>query len=410
MDRRHTSPELADRVIALRNEGKLLKEVSAETGVPIATCADICRRAAARGEMGFKPVLDGFKITKTTERTDKHGDFGGRSVTQTAAPGEKFEVPEGLAITGVSALLDQDDNVTRKWVLTRKAHSGDIDPAAYAERMEAAFADFKPYAWPQPAIPHEYVDQLQVYPWADPHFGMFAWKGDTGQNWDLKIARRAVHDVFSKVIARSPYTRRALLIIGGDILHADNGKNTTTAGTFQDVDGRFSKVVDMAGETAVDNINLLLQHHEEVEVIVLPGNHDETSFYAITMFLRAWFRNEPRVTIDRSPNPLRYREFGKVMLGMTHGHKAKASRMPLLMAADNREMWGRTKFPYAHTFHVHHASKDQDEDGGVWIETHRIIAPQDAWHYAEGYRSGRGLVSITYDPERGEVGRATETL
>ena len=276
--------------------------------------------------------------------------------------------------------------------------------------MEEAFADFTPAATITPVPSHDFIDQLTFYPWADPHFGMFAWKGDTGKNWDLKLAVAAVKDVFSKVVARSLRTSKALLLIGGDILHADDQAERTSSGHQLDVDGRFPKVVDTAGETAAWCVSLLLMNHEEVEVIILPGNHDETSFYAITMFLRAWFRNEPRVTIDRSASPIRYREFGKVMLGMTHGHKAKAKRLPLMMAADERVMWGRTKFKYGHTFHVHHASKDQDEDGGVLIETHRIIAPPDAWHYAMGYRSGRGLQSITYDRDRGEVGRSVETL
>ena len=42
------------------------------------------------------------------------------------------------------------------------------------------------------------------------------------------------------------------------------------------------------------------------------------------MFMRAWFHNEPRVTVDRSASPIRFREYGQVMLGMTHGHLTKS--------------------------------------------------------------------------------------
>ncbi len=387
-----------DEIVSRRAAGEYQMAIAAAVGVALSTVNLYCQRAAREGKLGTRPVLDGFEITKITSKDED----GNSVVTKPASDNLQDKIPEGHIVERTTLKVGDD------WYKTKRVTT--VDPEEYAARMEEAFAAFAPAAPVTPTPGGGFFNQLTLYPWADPHFGMFSWKGDTGKNWDLKLAVAAVRDVFTKVVDRSLRTSRALLLIGGDILHADDQAERTSSGHQLDVDGRFPKVVDTAGETAAWCVSLLLAHHQEVEVIVLPGNHDETSFYAITMFLRAWFRNEPRVKIDRSASPIRYREFGKVMLGMTHGHKAKAKRMPLLMAADEREMWGRTKYPYAHTFHVHHASKDQDEDGGVLVETHRIIAPADAWHYAMGYRSGRGLQSITYDRERGEVGRSVETL
>jgi hypothetical protein len=389
-----------DEIVSRRQAGEFQPAIAYAMGVSMATVNKYCQIAARQGKLGTRPVLDGFEITRITSKDED----GNSIVTKPAEDDSELQdkLLPGHIVERTTIKVGDD------WYKTKRVTT--VDPEEYAARMEGAFANFAPAAPITPVPSYDFVDQLTLYPWADPHFGMFAWRGDTGRNWDLKLAVAAVKDVFTKVVARSLPTSKATLLIGGDILHADDQAERTSSGHQLDVDGRFPKVVDAAGETAAWCVGLLLTHHEEVEVIVLPGNHDETSFYAITMFLRAWFRNEPRVTIDRSARPIRYREFGKVMLGMTHGHKAKAKRMPLLMAADEREMWGRTKYPYAHTFHVHHASKDLDEDGGVIVETHRVVAPADAWHYGQGYRSGRGLQSITYDRERGEVGRSVETL
>lgn len=388
----------AAEVIQRRRDGEIMPAIGVAMGISGSTVHRVLREAGLAGKLGFQPVIDGFNISKVTTKTED-----GSYITQKPdRKDEELVLPEGHILERTS------QKVGDSWYKTKRTTI--VDPEDYAARMEAAFADFKPAAQPLPIPEGQYADQLTFYPWADPHFGMFAWKGDTGKNWDLKLAVAAVKDTFTKLVAKSPKTKKALLLIGGDILHADNQAERTRSGHQLDVDGRFPKVVDTAGETAAWNISLMLTNHEEVEVIVLPGNHDENSFYAITMFLRAWFRNEPRVKVDRSSNPFRHREFGKVMLSMTHGHMAKAKRLPLIMAHDEREMWGRCTFTYGHMFHVHHASKDQDEDGGVLIETHRIVAPADAWHYAEGYRSGRSLQSILYDRERGEAGRSVETL
>ena len=397
MSKTFIGDDLVKQIVERRRAGEFQAKIAYELGIGVATVNKYCKEAALRGELGFQPVLDGFEITKITTKTDDG------YVTQKQDNSEQqLVIPEGHVLERTSQLVDGS------WYKTKLTTM--VDPADYATRLEAAFADFKPAAPIVPRPTSTIVNQLTLYPWADPHFGMFAWRGDTGQNWDLKLSVSAVLTTFQRVVARTPRSTKALLLIGGDILHANDQQERTRSGHQLDVDGRFPKVADMAAETAAVNVSLLLTHHDEVEVIILPGNHDETSFYAITMFLRAWFRNEPRVRIDRSPNPIRYREYGQNMLGMTHGHMAKPQRLPMMMAVDEREMWGRTKFKYGHTFHVHHSSKDVDEDGTVIVETHRVIAPGDAWHYAMGYRSGRGLQSITYDKERGEVGRSTETL
>jgi hypothetical protein len=222
----------------------------------------------------------------------------------------------------------------------------------------------------------------------------------------LKIGVETIRETFSQVVARTPPTKQAILLVGGDTLHADNNLNRTPqSGHALQVDGRHQKVILTACETIVANTDLCLSRHENVELIVIPGNHDETSAYPIAMFLHAWYRNEPRVKVDLSPSLFRFREFGKVMIGTTHGHTVKAKTMPALMAAREPEMWGRTKHRFVHTFHVHHASKTADEFGGCIAETHQIIAPQDAWHYGAGFLSGRSMQSICYDRERGEVAR-----
>ncbi len=84
------------------------------------------------------------------------------------------------------------------------------------------------------------------------------------------------------------------------------------------------------------------------------------------------------------------------------------AKMPGIMAHRRAEDWGQTSFRYVHTFHVHHASVI--EEGGVRAESHQAPTAQDAWHFGQGFLSGRSLCGIVYDRERGEVGRSTVAI
>ena len=359
-----------------------------------------------QSESGFNgtwPVLPGFAIKSTSTQMNADGDIEREWVQTTKAPGDQFEVPEGHDIKGVSALLDQNGRTIQQWVKTKESP---VNPHEIFKSLEQLFSEFQPAAPARPLSPHDFEEQLTPYPWSDPHFGLYAWGAEAAANWDLSTSVRVIRDTFEKVVARSVKTRKAILLVGGDTLHSNTNENRTAkSGNVLQVDGRYPKVFLTACETIVANTDLLLDHHAEVDLIVIPGNHDEEAAYAVAFFLHAWYRNEPRVSVDLSPSLFRFREFGKVMIGTTHGHTVKIKDMPAIMAARQAEMWGRTIHRYVHGFHVHHSSKALSEGGGCITETHQIIAPQDAWHFGAGFLSGRSMQSICYDPEHGEVAR-----
>ena len=102
-----------------------------------------------------------------------------------------------------------------------------------------------------------------------------------------------------------------------------------------------------------------------------------------------------------------FRQFGKTMLGFTHGHKAKLSSMAEVMAQYAPEMWGQTVHRYAHTFHTHHDAVT--ERGGVRMESHGIIPPLDTFAFGQGYFAGRTQKAILYDRAAGWRGEIVET-
>ena len=379
------------------------KEMGELLGINATSAAKRLETIERKKKIGDFTAADGFEIASITTRHDKSGTVVGKSIAQRHESGGPFQIPEGHVVKGVSSLLDADGNKRAEWIKTREG----VDPKKTYDDLVSLFSKFKPAARPRPMPQGKFEDQLVLYPFADPHFGLYVWGREASENWDLNKAVSVFLATFSRVVARTPKTNKALFLVGGDTMHADNSQNKTLAsGHPLQVDGRYPKVLATAAETLAKIVDLLLGAHQSVEIIVLPGNHDEHSAHALALCLKAWFRNERRVKVDDDPSLFRFREFGKVMIGTTHGHAAKPNEMPQIMAAREAAIWGRTEHRYIHTFHVHHNSKAISEHSGCLIETHRIIAPQDAWHWNEGYLSGRSLQSIAYDREHGEVSRA----
>lgn len=353
-------------------------------------------RAAERGLTAKAPVMPGFAIKSVAS---KDGDAW---VKQVKEHGEEYTVPDGHSVKGESALVDADGRVIQKWVKTRaEATARDI-----AEALKAAFADYEPAAQATPAPISAQEDLLTLIPCNDWHVGMFAWHRETDANWDLRKAEREIGNGIEDAIRRSPASGTAIVLGGGDLTHADNNDNRTArSGNQLDVDGRHQKVTGTAGRLMVRTIDAALAQNGRVIVRNLKGNHDEETAPSIAWFLAAWYRNEPRVHVDLDQSLFFYHQHGQVMIAGTHGHAAKLKDMPQIMAHRRAEMWGATRYRYAHGFHVHHQSKYATEGGGVIMESHQAPIPQDAWHYGEGFLSGRSLQTITYHARYGEIGR-----
>jgi hypothetical protein len=377
-------------------------------GITRSTVRHRLAHAAKRGLLGFDAILPGFQIHKTSEQRGPGGEIQKQWIQQKPESGDVFEVPPGHTIKGVSALLDAEGRKLAEWVKTKE---GAVDPKQFVIDLEAHFKNFTPAAPVRKAPTRDFVDQFTLYPFADPHYGLLTWAGETGKNWDLKQSVITMEETFCRVVERTGATKKALLLVGGDILHSQNHENVTAkSGHALQVDGRFPKVLLTACESIVRIADRVLDNHEEVEVIVIPGNHDPEAAYAVQFFLHAWYRHEDRMSVDLSTSLFRVREFGSVMLAFTHGHTIKMPQMPEVMAAREAEIWGRTKHRFVHGFHVHHKSGFTTTLGGCICESHEIMAPPDAWHFSKGYLAGRSQKSVTYHRDKGEVSRVTEAI
>jgi hypothetical protein len=314
--------------------------------------------------------------------------------------------PQGHTVKGVSTLY-VDGVLRSQWIKTK---AGETTLEEALEAIRGAFEDMRPSApIPAPDVLTD-DDHLTLYPLPDLHLGLYAWHGEAGENWDIQIAVERYRDTMHQVAACSPASGTAVVLGGGDYLHANTNDLRTNSGNVLDGDGRTDKVIDEAVKLAVFQVDLALQKHSSVIVRFLKGNHDEYASIAIVYALAAYYRNEPRVFVDKDPQPYWWHRFGRCLFGAAHGDRVKVADMPLIMANRVPRDWGETVHRFLHLFHIHHKTQHVFEHGGVIAESHQSPVAQDAYHFAHGYLSGRSMQSITYHRERGEVARNRVSL
>ena len=316
-------------------------------------------------------------------------------------------VPEGYKLRGTSTLIDGEGNMTARWIKTERSRERLIEDLK--EVVAELTEDVRGVAEPTPRGMVETVnDMCVVYPWGDPHLGMYAWAEEAGGDFDITIAERDLEEAMATLVERAPTSEVGILLNLGDFFHADNQSNMTTrSGHILDVDTRWSQTMKVGVRLMVKCIKQMLYKHAEVIVRNVRGNHDDHSAMALSLILDAYFENEPRVNIDTSPAEVWYYRFGKTLIGATHGDKIKPARLAGLMPFDRKEDWAASEYRYWYCGHVHHREERVNEESGVSVEFFRTLAERDVYAQSNGYRAGQDIRYIVLHREWGEIERHT---
>lgn len=241
---------------------------------------------------------------------------------------------------------------------------------------------------------------------ADLHVGKYAWAGETGEDYDCDIAADRLNEAVEVLAERAEMfgVDRCLYVMGNDLLQVDNEKNQTTRGTDVDTDTRYKRVFRRACELQIMAVNRLLELGP-VDVVVVPGNHDELAAFHAGEYLAAHFRLNSDVRVDNEPPLRKYYRYGRNLLGFTHGNNEKPAALPMIMASERPQDWSETISREFHCGHLHKRKATHyvptDTIEGVTVRILPSLSATDRWHHVKGYVGGmkacEGYLHHRYD-------------
>lgn len=312
-------------------------------------------------------------------------------------------VEDGYKLKGKSTLRDAGGNIVMEWVKTCEDTERKFEMVK--EAIQELTSEIEPIK-PIKCVSKDFNgDLMTVIPMGDPHIGLLTWEEEVGEKFNLEIA---VNDLFAAskhLIDQSPNSEKCIIINLGDFFHADNmdGK-TARSGHVLDMACRTPEMIKVGMKLMRYIVEYAAKKFKAVEVINAIGNHDDVLAVALSAMLDNLYEGNKRVTIHSQATGRHYIRHGKVLIGVTHGHKTKDKDLPLLMATEKKEDWGQTSHRYFYRGHHHH--DERIEYNGCMVEQFRTLAPSDAYSHGAGYLSGRDLKAIIMHREYGEVGRA----
>lgn len=228
----------------------------------------------------------------------------------------------------------------------------------------------------------------------DAHLGMHAWDAEVGESFDLKTAVSRVTNSIDDMVNRLAWwpheIEQIVMPIGNDYMHYDNVREKTTYGEHHlDADGRYAKVYVAGLQCLIYMVERALEVAPKVKILYIPGNHDLTTAYTLTVALAQRFLNDKRVEVDMRANPRKYVKFGGTLLGFDHGDKAKPDALVRAMLGECAADIGTATYREIQVGHTHQRMvKDHHTlipTNGVTIRVNPALCNTDVWHHKQGF-------------------------
>jgi hypothetical protein len=329
----------------------------------------------------------------------------------------RHEKPEGMHAKKASVYFNADGAPTARWL---KYDSDEEDRLKAIEEIVSKLEKRVRASAPVIKKPKRVMsDILTEIPIADHHFRKLAWAPETGEDWDLSIASAALSGGIDSLLGSLAEPGRAVLVNLGDFAHSNNREGTTDrSGNVLDTDSRWDKAVDVMIGAMVSAIDKVAQWTQQLEVINIPGNHDNLTCKWLQRVMSAYYSKTPHVTVRVSPRNREYLEHGNCMLGWYHGDRMNPGKMAQVVAAEEAKAWGRTTFRTMHCGHLH--SKRGSTSGqyapgvaevpGLVVEHLQSLCANDAWHTEEGWiGQTRAIEAFEWHAVYGPWSRTTRT-
>jgi len=355
--------------------------------------------------LGYQKIGNQLGIGKYSAR-DIIKNVKGKAATQGHSPQHDMihTVPEGYTVKGVSTYYNDEGKPVGQWVKSQsdKEHALRVALDHFKDGLKD---ELKGLAKPiKKSKAQKHKDRMAVTIVGDHHLGMLAWSPETGGDpWDLQIAQDTLIKGVDKLVGSTGDCSVGVLLNVGDMIHANNLKGETGAGTPLDVDGRAGKTIRAAGNLFQIIVTRMLQQYDEVWLINARGNHDPDAALWLNEMLRMYYDKEKRVKVFDNFNKFIHFEWGNNFVVTHHGDKIRTRQLYEAITRDYPQEWGRTKYRFAWTGHIHH--KQAEELGGLTWESWSVLPPNDSWHSGAGYGSQRSISCVVLDKEHGEFSR-----
>jgi len=216
----------------------------------------------------------------------------------------------------------------------------------------------------------------------DAHYNKYDINGNNDITERFSEVEGKVEKILKKA-ATGSNLQKLIYIIGSDELNSE-WTETTTKGTPQQNILGYQTSFQAVCYHEVNVINQLLKYSDSIEVIYIPGNHDNFSGWHIASWLRVYYKDQKNIEIDISPSYTKYVKFSNTAMMFNHGDEMKPEKLAQNFPIEFKEHWSSCDHYFVFTGDKH-VELSKSIGGIKFYQVPALSKSKSWWDSRNGY-------------------------
>jgi hypothetical protein len=246
-----------------------------------------------------------------------------------------------------------------------------------------------------------------ILPKQDAHFNKF----DVYGNNDIETRFAVMLDATINTVEKAKLSNsleQITYIVGSDQFNSEWTSMTTKFTPQQNILS-FHEAFENIAQHEVDIIEYLSESSENVEVVFIPGNHDEYVGWHLIKWLEAYFRGNLSIVFDSSPLNRKYIKYGNSAIMINHGDVMKPVELAQTFPMEFKDQWSECDYYYVLVGDKHH-EMSKDIKGIKFYQVPQLSSAKSGWDDKHGHTCSKSEMQaflITEDDGLTDIYRQT---
>lgn len=230
--------------------------------------------------------------------------------------------------------------------------------------------------------PTNTTNSCLIFNMQDAHWNKYDNEGKNDMNKRFAIVYDKMHKIVDKA-SLGTNLEKIIYVLGSDQFNSEH-TGLTTKGTPQSNLYTFEDSFEKIAQHEIAVILFLLEKARYVDVLYIPGNHDQFVGWHLVQFLSAYFRNQTNVSFDKEQKATKYKRYQNTALQFNHGDVLKAEKLAQLFPMDFKEEWSKCDHFVSMVGDKHHEVA-KDLNGIKFYQLPALSTSKSTWDDKQGF-------------------------
>lgn len=294
---------------------------------------------------------------------------------------EELSLQEGLNPKNIKTIWLKEKGQSIKYSINYQNNPEDSSKQ-FQDNFKDFLKDYKPKCSNELALTLPIVEGCLLINIQDAHYNKLDESGSNNLNNRFDKVFQSIQVILEQC-SKGYLLDKVVYVIGSDHFNSE-WTNATTKGTAQQNMTSFHEGFTEICNNEISIIELIRNYSDNIEIVFIPGNHDNYVSWHMIHWLNAYYRSS-NIEFDINPDFTKCFRYGNSGVMLNHGDAMKPEKLAGIFPQVFKKEWSNCDYQYVFIGDKHHILA-KDINGIQFYQLPALSSAKSSWDLKNGYQ------------------------